>query len=292
MASCPACGRNVALSRAECFYCGAPLAPGGSVPAQADAAPPGPGPAEPSRRVLVLLDLAAATPDALGRALRLSRYEAALLARRGGLHLVRAAPSDVAEAEAERLRLRGALPLLVPEAEARLRPLVCLGGERRPGELGLRSEEGALTLRRGETFLVVRGPIAREYQPVTERRRIDTARLDDGYRIQLHRRAAERPLEIDALHFELGAGVTGSVRLEIDAWLEEVVGDAKRDDGFGRLPPVLGPAAPEPRGALAAAGSLAAAARAGPGEARALVLDNLAQFRFYSGCLAAVERRR
>jgi hypothetical protein len=43
---------------------------------------------------------------------------------------------------------------------------------------------------------------------------------------------------------------------------------------------------------LAAAGTLAAATRGGTGESRSVVLDNLAQFRFYSGCLAAVRRRR
>ena len=71
-----------------------------------------------------------------------------------------------------------------------------------------------------------------------------------------------------------------------------MAGDAARDDGFARLGPVLAPAAPEPGGALAAAGTLAAATRSGAAETRPVVLDNLAQFRFYSGCLAAVRRRR
>ena len=85
--------------------------------------------------------------------------------------------------------------------------------------------------------------------------------------------------------------MSGSVRLELEAWLDASLKGARRDTGFARLPPVLGPAEPDAKGgALAAAGSLAAASRA-EAERGALVLDNLAQFRFYSGCLAAVERR-
>jgi hypothetical protein len=287
MPSCPACGRNAAVARAECLYCGAPLARGAEGPAPTPRPPAG----EPSRRELVLLDLAATATETLAGALGVSRYEAELLGRRGGLHLVRAAQPEGAAAEALRLRARGADPLVVPETEVRAPPLVCLAGERREQELVLRTTEGRATLAPGDTLLVVRGAITREYQATPERRRIAVARLEEGFRIHVHRRADERPLEIDALNFELGFAASGSVRLELDAWLEAVAGDAPRDDGFSRLPPVLGPAAPEPGGALAAAGSLAAARRAGSGDERVLVLDNLAQFRFYSGCLAAVRRR-
>jgi hypothetical protein len=205
---------------------------------------------------------------------------------------VRATRHEDAEAEAERLRALGALPLLVPEAEVRVRPLLCLAGERQPNGLLLRTEQGAVTLARGEAFLVVSGPITREYQPTAERRRIATARLEEGFRFHVHRRDADRPLELDALNLELGFAASGSVRLEIQAWLDAVAGDATRDSGFARLPPVLGPAEPDPKGALAAAGSLAASTRGGAGESRPVVLDNVAQFRFYSGCLAAVGRRR
>ncbi len=285
MASCPACGRSVAVARVECLYCGAPLAQGGDAsPAPAEAA------TEPLRRVLVLLDLAAASPETLAEALATSRYEATLLSRRGGLQLVRAASPEDAVAEAERLRARGAEPLLVPEEEVLATPLPCLAGEKRGAELELRTSQGSVTLARGEALLLVRGPITREYQPAQKRRRIASARLEEGFRVHVHRRGEKHPLEIDALNFELGFAASGSSRLAIDAWLEAVAGDARRDDGFARLPPVLGPAAPEPGGVLAAVGSLAATSRAG--EARPLVLDNLAQFRFYSGCLAAVARRR
>ncbi len=292
MASCPACGRSIALARAVCLYCGAPLGSGQQAPAAADAPLLEAAPVLPKDRVLVLLDVAGTAPEILVRALAFSPYEAALIGRRGGLHLVRASASDAALREAERLRSLGAEPLLVPEAEVRARPLLCLAGERQATGLTLRTEQGSVTLAPGEAFLVVSGPITREYLPTSERRRIATARLEEGFRVHVHRRAADRPLEIDALNLELGFAASGSVRLEIQAWLDVVAGDAKRDSGFSRLPPVLGPAEPDPKGALSAAGSLAAGARSNTSDEHALVLDNLAQFRFYSGCLAAAERRR
>jgi hypothetical protein len=182
----------------------------------------------------------------------------------------------------------------VPEAEVRAPPLRCRAGERRGDELVLHTSEGPVTLRRGEALLVVRGPIAREHQALPAVRRIASTRPDEGFRVHVHRRAAARPLEIDPLQFETGFAVSGSTRLEIDAWLAAVTGDARRDDGFARLPPVLAPVAPEPDGggALAAAGALGGTTRGGSGTPRPLLLDNLAQFRFYSGCLAAIERRR
>jgi hypothetical protein len=286
MPNCPVCSRKVAVAAAKCLYCGAPLAPAAELVPAAPAAA-----AETSRRVLVLLDLAATEPEALAEALAVSQYEAALLSRRGGLHLVRAAEPEAAAAEAERLRARGGEPWLVPEAEVRATPLLCLAGERQRGELVLRTTEGRVTLGRGGTLLVVRGAITREHLPALRRHRIATARLDEGFRVHIHRRMQVRPLEIDALNFELGFAPSGSVRLEIDAWLEAVAGDAARDDAFKRLPPVLAPTAPEPGSALAAAGALSAATRTVKGDARSVVLDNLAQFRFYSGCLAAVRRR-
>ena len=101
-------------------------------------------------------------------------------------------------------------------------------------------------------------------------------------------------MEIDAGSFEFGFAATGSARLELDAWVEEVASGAPSDDAFRRLPPALGPAEPEAKGALSAASSLGLASRGretgrdgGP-----IVLDNVEQFRFYSGWRAAVERRR
>jgi hypothetical protein len=245
-------------------------------------------------RLVVALDLAGLPPETLARALDLPPYEAGLLVKRGGLHLHRVLESGAAEAEAERLRASGLAVFLAPEAEARVRPLRAVGGERGEEVLTLRTEEGPLTLRRGGVELVVRGAITREYQPSSRRRRVDTARLEPGYRVHLHRRHEPRAVELDAFAFEFGFAVTGSARLELDAWVGEIAPDATVDDGFRRLPPALGPAGAEPRGALAAADSLALATRGrrGGGDETPIVLDNVEQFRFYSGWRAAVERRR
>jgi hypothetical protein len=286
MPSCPACGRGVAVARAACLYCGAPLAPDPGAPSQA--LQPTGAAHEPSRQLL-LLDLAVTPLDVLTQALAVSRYEAALLARRGGLHLVRAAGADEVESEAGRLRAAGAASFVVPEAEVRAPPVACLAGERRGDSLVLRAANASVPFPGPDPLLVVRGPIAREYQSRDATRRIATARPAEGRHLHLHRRNDPRPLEIDALNFETGFAASGSAQLEIDAWIEAVASGVPRDDGFARLPPALAPALPEPGGALAAFGSLAAAR--GEAEGR-LVLDNLAQFRFYSGCLAAVARRR
>jgi hypothetical protein len=243
---------------------------------------------------VVVLDLAGVPPEPLARALDLRPYEAGLLVRRGGFHLHRVLESKAAGAEAERLRASGLAVFLVPEAEARVRPLRAVGGERGEGVLALRTEEGPLAIRRGDVRLVVRGAIAREYQPSSRRRRVDTARLEEGYRVHLHRRQDARAVEIDAFAFEFGFAVTGSARLELDAWVEEVGPGATVDDGWRRLLPALGPAGVEPTGALAAAHSLGLATRDRRGRRHDLpvVLDNVEQFRFYSAWRAAVERQR
>jgi hypothetical protein len=296
MALCPACRRPVAVARAACLYCGAALLPA-TVSAQAGAEPafgaPPPPAAPGAARELVIVDLAGAATGALADALAVSPYEATLLVRRGGLHLHRACEPDAAQAEATRLAGRGLRVVRVPESEARVRPRRAVGGERRDDLLVLRTEEGLVEVRRGDVLLVVRGAIVREYQPSDRRRKVSTARLEEGYRVHLHLLSpgggdVPRPVECDAASFEFGFSVTGSARLELDAWVDTVAEEAARDDGFRRLPPALAPASPEPRSALSAAGSL----RGGREGNAPVVLDNAEQFRFYSGWRAAVERRR
>jgi hypothetical protein len=296
MALCPACRRPVAVARAACLYCGAVLVPA-AVSAQAAAVPafaaPPPPAAPGAGRELVIVDLAGADKGVLVDALAVSPYEANLLVRRGGLHLHRACEPDAARAEATRLAGHGLRVVRVPESEARVRPRRAVGGERRDDLLVLRTEEGLVEVRRGDVLLVVRGSIVREFQPSDRRRKVSTARLEEGYRVHLHvasrgGRGVPRPVECDATSFEFGFSVTGSARLELDTWVDAVAGGAARDDGFRRLPPALAPAAPEPRSALSAAASL----RGGRDGDAPVVLDNAEQFRFYSGWRAAVERRR
>jgi len=298
MESCPVCHRPLAAGRAACLYCGAPLPPGPATATAVEAVPPPPdtgAPAATPPRSRVVLDLENAESGAVADALALPAYQAALLVRRGGFHLHRVLETGAAEDEARRLAAGGARVFVVPEAEARVRPLRSIGGERSEGMLTLRTEEGVVSLRRGSLLVVVQGPITREYQPGLRRRRVDTARLDEGYRVHLHPREAgpARPVEIDAATFEFGPTLRGSGRIELDLWVEEILGDAPCDGGFRRLPPALGPAEPDPAGAIAAAGTLRLSARrdAKGGDGALVVLDNVAQFRFYSGWRAAVQRR-
>ena len=285
----------MAVARDRCLYCGEAL-PSHLVP---DLPAPGPFPsgvaeAPAPARTLVILDLDAAAPENLESALGLATYEAELLARRGGFHLHRILAPELAEGEARRLRAEGLSVEMVAEAETREPPLRALGGERGRGTLTLRAKEGPVTLHREDLLIVVRGPIARQYQPVYRRRRVDTTSLEEGYRVHLHRRADRRPVEIDAANFEFGFAVTGSTRLELEAWVEEIGADVTDDDGFRRLHPAYGVAEPEPRGPLAAASALGRAGRGDrPGaEGDSVVLDNARQFRFYTAWRAALERRR
>lgn len=300
MPSCPSCRRPVAVARTTCLYCGASLpsdsaaTPPGAPVAGSQAAPPEP------QRGLVVLEVTGVDPETLARALPVPPYDARLLARRGGFHLHRVLDPPSALVEAQRIGVYGINAFVVPEAEARVRPLRCLGGDRGDGVLALRTEEGPLTVRRGDVLLVVRGPVTREHLSSPQRRRVDTARFDEGYRVHLHlsgagaRNATTGPVEIDVANFEFGFAVTGSARLEVDAWVKEVADGAPSDDGFRLLPPALGPAAPEPKGALSAASSLGLSTRrrGRGGDEAPFVLDNAEQFRFYSGWRGAVERRR
>lgn len=244
-------------------------------------------------RVLVLLRIENADPEALARALGLARAEAAHRGRRGGWQLLRITGPSAAEHEAARLGEAGLTALLVPEAEVRTasRPIVALGGEWTGRELALRTSEGPVRADASGLLLVVQGPIAREYQTSQEVKRTRTATLEGGYRFHLHREAEARPLELDPSAFDFGrAGAGTSSLLQISAWVQELGAGVGVDDGFRRLPPELGVAEPGAGGPLAAADALAARP-GGRGEAP-LVLDNLRQFRFYSAWRAAVERRQ
>jgi hypothetical protein len=240
------------------------------------------------------VDLESTNAQTLGEALGLAPYEAELLARRGGFHLHRILGAEIAEDEASRLADQGLGVEMLPESEVRSQPLRALGGERGEGRLELQTEDGELTLRREDLLIIVRGPIARQYQPTYRRRRVDVASLDEGFRVHLHRHSHHRPVEIDAANFEFGFTVTGSTRLELDAWVEAIGGGVPCDDGFRRLPPAFGIAAPEPKGPLAAASTLSRTSRGREalGEGESVVLDNAAQFVFYSVWRAALERRR
>jgi hypothetical protein len=261
------------------------------VPAGAAPETPAPTAERGPTRVLLVLQLDGADPAGLAHALALASTEAALRARRGGWQLLRIAEPTAAEIEAARLAQAGLRAVLVPEADARAStsPVVALGGTRTEAGLHLRTAEGDVRLEASDLLLVVQGPIAREYQTSQEVRRTRTATLEAGYRFHLHRRRDPRPLELDPGGFDFGLAAAGSSSLlQLTTWVRDLAAGRTVDEGFRRLPPELGVAEAAATGPLAAADALSARP-AGRSDAP-LVLDNLRQFRFYSGWRAAVER--
>jgi hypothetical protein len=135
-----------------------------------------------------------------------------------------------------------------------------------------------------DLLLVVTGTITREYQTGESVRRVRAATLTPGLRYHLHMHALAASPELDPDGFDFQGGEeAASAWLRLRAWVERVARGVRRDEGFRWLTPALAPA---PRAPLAQAlGSGAARGR------ESLLLDNLAQFRAYSGWRSALERR-
>jgi hypothetical protein len=248
----------------------------------------GSAPVAAAERTLLVLELAGTEPGALAAALGESAYEAAQRLRRGGFQLHKVLATEQAGAELERLQSHGLRVLSLPEAELKTPPLGALGGRFEAGTLELRVERGRLRLETGALLLVVRGPIAREYQARTAKKGLALASLEAGYRFHLHLRAEPGPVEIDPWAFEFGPGSEAGrpSLLTLTSWVEQLAQGVSVDDGFRRLPPALAPQAESE------AQAAALLRRSQERKDAALVLDNVAQFRFYSAWRAAVERRR
>jgi hypothetical protein len=285
------------MARPSCLYCGAALPAEAVAAAAASAAAlDAVGPAreeEGPPRMLLLVDPKSADPGTLGIALELSPYESALRHRRGGYSLEGVLSEGAAEPEAARLRAAGLVVFLVPESRARAEPWLAVAGVREDdGDLSLRGITGSRQVSRSDLLLVVRGPIVREYQAPLTPRKVQTARLADGYRFHLHLRSSPQVLELDPGDFDFGARPTvfGSSLLEMNDWLGALVEGVAVDDAFRYSTPALGPGT-EPAGPLAATKALSRGAKASD-TGRATVHDNLRQFRFYSGWRGEVERAK
>jgi hypothetical protein len=283
MAACPRCARPAAVASPRCLYCGEPL---GAADLPAPAPPPPPPP-----RTLVVLDLQGAPAPALAEAAGLSAFEAARRAERGGFHLHRIVGPEAAEEDRGRLAEMGVRAWLLPEADVRTAasPRVARGGGGEDGRLVLRLGDETRRLAGGDLLLLVQGAIVREYQSVPRRRKVRAASLEGGHRVHLHLRAPGPPIEIDPGNFEFAEGTAafGPSLLLVAGWVESLRAHVPVDDDFRRLPPALAPETAA-GGALAAAQAL----RAPRGADAPLILDNLAQFRFYSAWRGLVERLR
>lgn len=276
------------MARPRCLYCGKALTAEAVAAAVRSAqALVRPEPAPRPSRVLVLLDVSGAEPAELASQLGLSLYEARQRVARGGVQLHRALePEAAAEAAG---RLRGLRVHLVPEQELEpaLDPVRLRGGSLEGGALELRSVEGPLRLAPEDVLGLVRGPIAREYaaQDAGRRKTLGTAGLEPGYRFQVHRSNGP-PVEFDPWAFEFGRREPGrSSLLTLTGWLSSLAAGRPQDDGFRLEPPALSPSEELAEDARRALGWSERPRGAAP------ILDNLRQFRFYSGWRAALLRR-
>ena len=224
-------------------------------------------------------------PDALG----ISLYEAQQWARRGGYHLQRAAAAHDAAAYRERLAAQGIVAFTFDEGAVRAAadPEQALGGRFDGDTLKVRTPAGSIEIAASGLLLVVKGPITREPPPMESLRWSRTATLEPGFRFHLHRLDQPRPIEIDPAAFDFGAPrAGGSSLLEIAGWITALAADVPVDDGFRRISPALAPAAPA-KGATARLEDALRTSAARP----SAILDNVAQFRFYSAWRGAIERR-
>ncbi len=312
--TCPSCHRPIAVARPRCLYCGAALPeeivaalrtppdvaaltelPGVPASPLVPAAPRH----TPADRALVLLDLTGADPAVVARALGVPVFEAGQRVRRGA-QVHRIGPAAEAQAEAARLAQEGLAAVLIAESAIReATPLYARGGHRSAHTLVVRIEDAEVEVSASDLVLVVRGPITREYQAsapaggVIEQmrslKRLRLATLEQGYRFHLHRRDDPRPIELNPDAFDFGAAgaAGGSTLLALAAWVDDLSRGARQDDGFRLLAPVL---------AVSTEGSGLAGAMRRRNEARGpetnAVLDNAAQFRFYSAWRGILERHR
>jgi hypothetical protein len=285
------------MARPVCLYCGAAL-PAEAVAAAVESAagvtaaasaPPEGAPA----RTLLVVDCASADAATLGAALELAPYEAGQRHRRQGLALEGVLEPAAAEREAARLRAAGLVVFLVPESLARVEPWLAVAGVREKDGLRLRGAAGSRSVAAADLLLVVRGPIEREYQAPLMSRKIQTARLEGGHRLQLHLCSSPQVLELEPGDFDFGArpAIFGSSLLEMNDWLEALVQGAVVDEAFRYETPALGPGT-GPGGPLAATSALSRSTTGRDKGQATVIHDNLRQFRFYSSWRGAVERIR
>lgn len=289
MAACPSCQRPVALARPQCLYCGAALDPE-IVPAPAavtDSAPPAPR----EERALVVMDAAGTDASVVATALGLSLLEAGQRVPRGWLLHRITSPAEAA-AETSRLREMGLRAQTLAEAEIQsaLQPRIAEGGRRSGDRVELRIE-GALThVGPADVLVIVTGAIHRERQSlVPPRRGHRTKSLLPGHRFHVHLRSDASPIEIDpeAFTFDEPRHPPTSSWLSLRDWLSVLAAPGAIDDGFRFVPPALGVAEPPAPADLARA---LVESPSRPDPRRPATLDNLAQFRFYSGWRAAALR--
>jgi hypothetical protein len=241
----------------------------------------------------VILELDGADPARLAEALAITHFEATQRSRRGSFELWRSLPTRDAGAEAARLVGHGIPAVAIPESDVReaCRPVIATGGRVEGTTLSSRTVRGALRIEGKDVVLLVQGEIVREYATASDVRRARTATLDPGRRIHVHLRESSVPLEIDPGSFDFGDATLGRPSfLTLMEWLRAIAPSAPSDDGFRRLVPALAPSEGDLVGPVAVVRAFTPTASRRGKRDTPVILDNLAQFRFYSAWRGAVAR--
>jgi len=280
----------VIAQRPHCLFCGVELSLLPSSTASPPSTPPSGGLPAPAAHAYLFFDPTGLDAERLASVVSCSVFEASQRLLRGGWQLWRGLTEATAALEAHRLAREGLRVQLLAAGDVDAAPWIARGGHRQGRSLILHGSQEDRSVQGSEVLLAVLGTVTRAQQSSDRPRKIDVARPSDGYRIHLH--LAEPPAhELDPEEFCFdGARDSASSLAELRLWIREL--GCPIDLDFRQETPALAPVAAAAQGSSSPLGMVRGLeeGREALGEAR-VVLDNLAQFRFYSACRGALARK-
>jgi hypothetical protein len=250
-----------------------------------------------AKRRYVVIDTSTASPEIVASACSVSIWEARQWQAASRYRLVKISQETGEDRLESNLRGMGLDALVVSgEAVARARnpiPVESVDVSVQPILCAVREDPEAVPSRRelneGAITLIVSGPIKRERQkPQTTKVRLDS-RLEDAWLVHLHFRDEPRPWELDPRRtgFE-GAGLA-SAHMRTLELVRRLSTSVPMDETFRNVVPALSPGV-DPLDDLP--GVKAPSEKPQDKQQKAVMFDNVAQFREYSAWRAAVERLR
>lgn len=307
---CPACSRPVAMARGNCMYCGAPLpqeildAAAGAAErvlqsrslAGLETAAKGPDADQVPKRYVVI-DTSITSPDIIASACSVSIWEARQWQANSRYRLLKISQEAGEDRLESNLRGMGLEALVVSgETVARARnpiPIESIDVNAQPTTCLVRENPEALPSRREmrerAIALIVSGPIKREKQrPQTSKVRLDS-RLEDAWLVHIHLHAETRPWELDPRRTAFEGPGLASAHMQTVELVRRLKASVAVDETFRNVVPALSPGV-DPMDDLPRM-------KNEPGkpqdkQEKAVILDNVAQFREYSAWRAAIERLR
>lgn len=298
------------MARGSCMYCGAPLprevleAAAGAAErvlqskslAGLQAAAKGQDAGMVSRRYVVI-DTSMASPEIVASACSVSIWEARQWQAASRYRLVKISQEAGEDRLESNLRGMGLDALVVSgEMVARARnpiPIESIDVSVQPTICGLRENPEALPSRQelneGAITLIVSGPIKRERQkPQTSKVHLDS-RLEDAWLVHLHLRDETRPWELDPSRTGFEGAALASAHMQTLELVRRLSTSVPMDEAFRNVVPALSPGV-DPLDDLPGVKNTSG----NPQDKRqkAVMLDNVAQFREYSAWRGAVERLR